>query len=430
MPQLLLLATLDTKLHEALFLHEQLQAAARRLRDSALRIVLIDIGRSPIAHPAIAVTHSELLGRYDLEQARPHLASLHRGDVIRHVAGCAQECVRRLVAQGDVHAVVSLGGSGGTSLASQVMRQALPLGMPKLIVSTVASGDVGPYVGETDLAMMYSVVDICGMNATLSRVLGNAAGAAVGMAAAYGAASTHSTDPPGARRKRVGITMFGVTTPCAERARRYLQNHDIEVFVFHATGRGGQSMERMVTERQLDAVLDLTTTEICDFVADGNMSAGPRRLESALAAGIPNVISLGATDMVNFGPKSSVPEAYLRDQRKFMEHNPSVTLMRTNPSECRKVGEFIVEKVFKYAKRPGMVQVWIPKGGVSVVSTPGAIFHDAEADAALIDALHEGFRESNVKVIDDQRSINDEQFAVEISESLLELIAQAEGNSQ
>lgn len=183
-------------------------------------------------------------------------------------------------------------------------------------------------------------------------------------------------------------------------------------------------MERLVTEGRLDAVLDLTTTEICDHLFGGNMSAGPARLEAALVAGIPNIISLGATDMVNFGSRSSVPERH--QNRCLLEHNPVVTLMRTTEEECAAVGEFIAEKIKKYARDPESVEVWLPRGGVSMISTPGQVFADADADTALFETIKLGLHATNVKIVDDRRQINEQEFAVDIANSLMRLIAKKE----
>lgn len=304
---------------------------------------------------------------------------------------------------------------------AEVMRNVLPIGFPKMIVSTVASGDTGPIVGETDIAMLYSVVDVAGLNQVLKDILSNA-GAAIGAAAKASASrQSISHDRTDRSKKRIGITMFGVTTPGVDAIRRHLESkHDVEIYVFHATGHGGKAMERLVRQGQLDAVLDLTTTEICDLHTGGVMSAGQDRLEAAAAAGIPNIISLGATDMTNFGPRSTVPEKY--KERKLYEHNPTVTLMRSSAEECRQVGEFIVEKLRSHAKRPEMVQLWIPLGGVSMIATPGGPFADEEADRALFSYVRDGLAGSGIKVVEDQRDINDEGFAHDIADALAGLL--------
>ncbi|KAF4550799.1 Hypothetical protein D9617_15g041490 [Elsinoe fawcettii] len=297
------------------------------------------------------------------------------------------------------------------------MREAAPIGMPKLIVSTVASGETGPLVGETDITMMYSVVDIAGNNALLRTVFGNAAAAMLGMASNY--ASTKGLLRSD-KRFRVGITMFGVTTPGVDAIRKHLeQHHDVEVFVFHATGHGGRAMERLVRSGEIDAIVDVTTTEICDHLMGGNMSAGAERLEAALESGIPTIISLGATDMVNFGPKQSVPERY--GERHLYEHNPTITLMRTTPVECEKIGKFIVDKIQHHARNHKSVQVWIPTGGISMMAVPGGAFYDERADDALFMTLKMGLSPIPITVVEDDRDINDPGFAVDIADALMKM---------
>ncbi|CEL07310.1 hypothetical protein ASPCAL10471 [Aspergillus calidoustus] len=423
MPHILLLGTLDTKLAELLYLHGQLQQGATRF-STPLEITLIDCGRQPVTDSSINITHKDLLAKY-ASDAEPGLPGLSRGDAITFLIDTVTKCVADILAKSEIHGILGAGGSGGTSLISAVMRNAAPFGLPKLIVSTIASGDTGPVVGECDITLMYSVVDVAGTNRLLKEVLGNAAGAMFGMASAYETrlvASRAGDAPADEKKTRVGVTMFGVTTPCVDRVRKHLEeNYGVEVYVFHATGHGGKAMERLVSEGRLDAILDITTTEICDLIAGGNMACGPSRLEIALKRGIPNIISVGATDMVNFGPMDTVPPKY-RD-RKLHVHNPTVTLMRTSAEECRKVGEFIVDKVHRFASNPDMVQVWLPTGGVSVIATPGAPFADAEADAALFDTLQSGLEGSKVRMVSDDRAINDEGFAVAIADQLMELVA-------
>lgn len=306
------------------------------------------------------------------------------------------------------------------------MREVFPIGLPKLIVSTVASGDTGPIVGEVDITMMYSVVDIAGTNSLLKRILSNAAGAITGMADAYERSIVEAQRPrsptlTSTPRQRVGLTMFGVTTPCVDRMRAHLEaNYPFECFVFHCTGHGGKAMERLITEGKLDGVLDMTTTEICDHLMGGNMSAGPRRLEAALSLGIPCVISVGATDMVNFGPIGTVPEKYR--SRKLLEHNPSVTLMRTSPEECRAVGDFIAGKITRFVKSPDKVALVLPRGGVSVIAKEDGPFHDAAADDALFEALDNEVLKSKIQIINDKRDINNPDFAVKIADHLARLM--------
>ncbi|KAF2850338.1 UPF0261-domain-containing protein [Plenodomus tracheiphilus IPT5] len=351
MRTIVILGTCDTKLDELLFLRSEV------LRQN-VNVTLIDVGRHPIKHDAISMGQRKLLQDYGSNE---ELGQLPRGEVIKIMATCATTAVKRIFKAGQAHGIIAAGGSGGTSLAAQVMRDALPIGVPKLIVSTIASGDTGPIVRETDITLMYSVVDVAGLNQVLRNILSNAGAAIVGMAQAY-ALRAQKSEP--SSKKRVGMTMFGVTTPAVDTIRNHLESsYDIEIYVFHATGHGGKAMERLIREGGLDAVLDLTTTEVCDHVTGGVMSAGPHRLEAAAEAGIPNIISIGATDMSNFGPINTVPERY--KDRTLYEHNPVVTLMRTSKEEAGQVGAFIAAKIRKHAKDPRAIEVWLPKGGWS-----------------------------------------------------------------
>jgi uncharacterized protein (UPF0261 family) len=287
------------------------------------------------------------------------------------------------------------------------------VGVPKLIVSTLASGDTRPYVGAKDVTMMYSVVDIAGINQISARILANAAGAIAGMAKA---------SAPAAREARplVGATMFGVTTPAVTRARERLEELGYEVLVFHATGTGGQSMEALVDGGFLAGVLDLTTTELADELVGGVLSAGPDRLEAAGAAGVPQVVSLGALDMVNFGPKDTVPERFA--ERNLYVHNPTVTLMRTTAEENAELGRRIAEKL----NRAGSPTVlFVPLGGVSAIDVDGQPFHDPQADAALFDALREHLDRDRVEVREIDAQVNDPAFATAMADRLHELIHEA-----
>jgi len=407
MATIALLGTCDTKLDELLFLRGAIEQA-----NSEAKVTLLDVGRHETHHGAIDITQNELLKRYGEDR---RVDELPRGEVIKVMASCATKAVKELFERKAIQGVVSAGGSGGTSLAAAVMRDALPIGFPKMIVSTVASGDTGPIVEETDITLMYSVVDVAGLNQVLRSVLSNAGAAIAGMALSYASRNVKDTLSP---KKRIGITMFGVTTPAVDAIRKHLEkDSEVETYVFHATGHGGKAMERLIREGGLDAVLDLTTTEVCDHLTGGVMSAGANRLEAAAEAGIPNIVSVGATDMTNFGPRNSVPDRY--KSRKLYEHNPMVTLMRTSETEAGQVGGFISDKLRRYAKEPSVVEVWLPKGGVSMISTPGGPFSDAAADDALFKAIKEGLQNSGIEVKEDSRDINDDGFARDISDALL-----------
>ncbi|KAG7004503.1 U1 small nuclear ribonucleoprotein [Physcia stellaris] len=390
-PTILILGTCDTKLAELLYLRSRIE---KHRPDTSL--LLMDVSKS---------------------------------DATAYITEGAKECIRQLCDEGKVHGIVAIGGSSGTSLAAAAMRESAPFTMPKLIVSTVASGDTAPFVGENDITMMYSIVDIAGSNRILNSVLDNAAGAIVGMAAAYRdrLEEEKSTEGSGAEGKRVGITMFGVTTPCVDAMRRHLtEKYHCEVYVFHATGHGGRAMERLITSGELDAVIDLTTTEIADHIVGGVMSAGPHRLEAAAKAGIPQVISVGACDMVNFGPRSTVPEKFTKGDRNLYEHNPSVTLVRTDKEECKQIGEFIANRLRQYCRAPSLVQVVLPTGGVSMISKPGDPYDDREADEALYTAIEAGLKGSGIEVSRDKRDINNESFALNTAERLIPLLKLAE----
>ena len=422
MPHIVLLGTLDTKLSEILYLRSCLYESSTH-HSKPLRITLIDCGSTEVSHEAITISIPNLIKK-QAPHPRELLSFSSRGPALRMLVDHTKKCVADLVQQGDVHGVLSAGGSGGTSVVSDVMRATIPIGVPKLLVSTVASGDTGHIVGDTDITMMYSVVDIAGMNGLLRTILSNAAGAMAGMASMYESSlkDVRGLDGhPMQVRWRVGITMFGVTTPCVTKIREILESqYPVEVYVFHATGHGGKAMERLVANDQLDAVLDITTTEICDQVVGGCWSAGPNRLEAALRKGIPNIISLGATDMVNFGPRTTIPAAFT--DRKLLEHNSNVTLMRTTKAECVEVGSFIVEKIKKFTKTPEMVQVWLPKGGFSILSVHGGLFADEDSDVALMATVKEGLKGTGITVIEDDRAINDEDFAESIARELVKLI--------
>jgi uncharacterized protein (UPF0261 family) len=285
----------------------------------------------------------------------------------------------------------------------------LPVGVPKLLVSTVASGDTRPYVGAVDVTMMYSVVDISGVNSVSARIMANAAGAIAGMVGAR--------VPILESKPLVGATMFGVTTPCVTRARARLEELGYEVLVFHATGAGGQSLEALVRDGFLVGVLDTTTTELADELVGGVLSAGPDRLEAAGAAGVPQVVSLGALDMVNFGPRETVPAQF--EGRNLYVHNPTITLMRTTPDECAELGRTIGRKL---SAATGPTALFVPLKGVSMIAVEGRPFYDPAADDALLAGLHETL-DSSVEVHELDTDINDPAFADAMADRLHELIA-------
>ncbi|KAF3042609.1 hypothetical protein E8E11_007964 [Didymella keratinophila] len=404
MARVALLGTCDTKLYELLYLRNV-------IREARVEVMLIDVGRSPIDNESITITQADLVRKYGAGQ---DIANQERGEVVKIMAECATKAVESLYEENFIQGIIAAGGSGGTSIAATVMRNALPVGFPKLIVSTIASGDTGPIVGETDITLMYSVVDVAGLNDVLRNVLSNAGDAVAGMALGYSRRNQRSN---GHTKKRVGITMFGVTTPAVDAIRKHLESkYDVEVFVFHATGHGGKAMERLIREGRIDGALDLTTTEICDHLIGGVMSAGSKRLEAAAKAGIPNIVSVGAVDMANFGPRDSVPERY--KDRRLYEHNPVVTLMRTSAEEAAQVGDFIASQLKTHSKDPTAVEVWLPKGGISMIARPGGPFADEEADGRLFEAIRKGLKDSGIRIVEDTRAVNDEGFALDIAEAL------------
>ena len=400
MPTVVLVGTLDTKGKEYDFLRD-------RVREHGVDVLLVDCGimAEPLAVPDI--TREEVAAAVGADVAALAAAG-DRGAAVTVMADGAAAIATRLHAEGRLDGILSVGGSGNSAIATQAMR-ALPVGVPKLMVSTVASGDTRPYVGAVDVAMMYSVVDIAGVNRISAQIMTNAAGMIAG--------AVKSTTPDlGADRPLIGATMFGVTTACVTAARERLEDLGYEVLVFHATGTGGQSMEALAKAGFLAGVLDATTTELADELVGGVLSAGPDRLEAAGALGLPQVVSLGALDMVNFGPRESVPEKFAG--RNLYVHNPTITLMRTTPDECHELGRQIGRKL---SAATGPTVLYIPLRGVSAIAVEGQVFHDAEADAALLDGLHETLG-ANVEVHELDTDINDPAFALVMANRLHKLI--------
>ena len=400
MATVVLLGTLDTKGTEYTFLRDQVRAAG-------CDAILVDagvMGFGPLADigaDAVAAAAGEDRAALAAEGDRgPAVAAMTRG---------ATAVVRRLHAEGRLDGILGLGGSGGSSLVSAAM-QALPIGVPKLLVSTMASGDTRPYVGTSDIAMLYSVVDFAGINGLSERILANAAAAIAGMARASATFVSRIEARP-----LIGATMFGVTTPCVTEAREVLEARGYEVLVFHATGAGGRAMEALMRAGFITGALDVTTTEVADELVGGVLSAGPDRLEAAGTLGLPQVVSLGALDMVNFGPLDTVPAAFRG--RNLYEHNATVTLMRTTEAECAELGRIIARKL---NAATGPVALFIPTGGVSMIDAPGGPFHDPAADAALVRELKAGLR-PGVEVVEMATHINDPAFARAMAERLDEL---------
>lgn len=377
--------TFDTKGRELFYLRQCLEKLG-------LRVVTVDLSTS--GKPSPASVHPREVARHHPDGERAVFTN-DRGSAVTGMALAFEHFVR---GRRDLGGLISAGGSGGTTLATQAMR-ALPVGCPKVMVSTMASGDTRPYVGPSDICMMYSITDVQGINRISEKVLANAAHALAGMIA-HPAPTDVSTKPA------LGLTMFGVTTPCVQAVTKRL-GEDYDCLVFHATGVGGQSMEKLVDSGLLAGVIDVSTTEIADEIAGGVLSAGPTRMDVFARHALPYVGSCGALDMVNFGAWETVPERF--KSRKLYRHNATVTLMRTSVDECRAIGEFIAAKL--NAMR-GPVRFLIPEGGVSAIDRPGQPFHDPEADRALFTAIEQNFRPGpQRKLLRLPLHVNDEAFA-------------------
>ncbi len=365
--------------------------------------VLVDVGTR--SGKTVADVSAEEVAAFHPDGAAAALGSDDRGAAI---TAMSEALTHFLLSRDDVAGVLGLGGSGNTALVTAAMR-ALPIGVPKLMVSTVASGNVASYVGPSDIAMMYSVVDVAGLNAISRQVLGNAAHAVAGMAKNRVAAS--AIDKPG-----LGLTMFGVTTECVTLVRQALER-DYEPFVFHATGVGGQSMEKLVDSGFFAGVIDVTTTEVADYLVGGVLPCTDDRFGAMIRTRIPAVVSVGALDMVNFGARESVPEKFAR--RKFHVHNAQVTLMRTTPEENRAAGTWIAERLNRCE---GPVRFLLPLGGVSAIDAPGQPFHDPAADAALFDAIRAEFTEGpQRKLVELPHHINSPEFAAALVANFREI---------
>ncbi|NOZ72156.1 MAG: UPF0261 family protein [Chloroflexi bacterium] len=398
---ILIIGTLDSKGTEFAFLRDLITARGHNT-------LMMDVGvmAEPAFSPDISASQVAEAANESLSALR---ATADRGEALAVMAQGASTITTRLYAEGKVAGVISLGGSGGTAIATHAM-QALPVGLPKVMVSTMAAGDVGAYVGVKDITMMYSVVDVAGLNRISRRIIANAAGAICGM--------VEQAAPPTADKPLITATMFGVTTPCVTMVREKLEAEGYEVLVFHATGSGGRAMEALIESGFVTAVADITTTEWCDELVGGILSAGPHRLEAAAKAGIPQVVSVGALDMVNFGSLDTVPEQFRK--RTLYKHNPTVTLMRTTPEECAELGEIIANKL---NQSTGPTALLIPRKGVSMIDAEGQPFHAPEADEALFQALREHIDPSHVELIELDLHINDPQFAEAIAARLLHMLA-------
>ncbi len=400
MKTIAVIGTFDTKGEEHAYV-------AECIRIRGHNALLIDLGGQgePQCRADISCEEVAAAGGIDLDALRKRA---DRGVMVEALVGAAPKFLARLQETRRIDGVISLGGTGGTAISTAAMR-ALPLGFPKVMVSTVAAGNVAPYLGVKDIVMVPSIVDVAGLNRVSRGVFARAAGAICGMAEA--AERTEDDSQPA--KPLVVASMFGNTTACVERARKAVEAAGYEVLVFHATGTGGRTMESLIESGAVAGVLDITTTEWADELVGGVLNAGPNRLEAAARSGVPAIIAPGCLDMVNFGAPESVPEKF--SGRRFYHHNPQVTLMRTTPEESTQLGRILAEKA---NLSRGAVTVLIPLRGISVISQEGKPFADRKADEALFAAIRENLR-PDIPVIEVDCAINDPVFADACADALL-----------
>ncbi len=391
MKAVFVIGTFDTKAAE-------LDYAANMVRSTGAKALTLDISTTPSA-AKVDVT-AETIASHHPQGVSAVLGLNDRGNA---VSAMGVALTAYLLQQNGIGAVLGLGGSGNTSIVTAAMR-ALPVGIPKIMVSTLASGNVAPFVGPSDIMMMHSVADVASLNDITRTVIGNAAHAAAGMA-------LHHVPQQHSGKRPVGLTMFGVTTAAVTRVRQVLETEN-ECFVFHATGTGGQCFEKLIDSRFLKAAIDLTTTEVADYLFGGILPCTKDRFGSIIRQKIPYVGSAGAVDMINFGPRATVPSQH--DKRNLYIHNPVVTLMRTTPEESHAIGTWIVERT---NQMQGPVRFLLPLKGVSAIDAPGQPFHDPGADEALFTAIRSGWKNAaNRDLIEIDAHINDEQFALAIAQ--------------
>ncbi len=394
-----IVGTFDTKGRELQFIRECIE-------ERGLATLCINTGVfDPVVKPDIG---SDQIASAVGEDMKAIVARRDRATATDVLSRGAKVLIPQLYAQGKFDGIISIGGSGGTSLATPAM-QALPLGVPKVMVSTMASGDTSPYVGTSDIVMMPSVVDVEGLNDVSKVIFSNAANAVAGMV-------ENRKEIENDGKPLLAATMFGVTTPCIKAAKAYLEEQGYEVLVFHATGTGGKSMESLIDQGFIKGVLDLTTTEWCDQVVGGVLNAGPDRLTAAGRKGIPQVVSAGALDMVNFGPMDTVPSRF--KDRNLYKHNPTVTLMRTTSEELRQIGH---EMAVRMNQAKGKTALMLPLKGVSAIDVEGGPFYDPEADQTLFNTLKSETGD-NVEVIEMDTDINDPEFAVAAAKKLISML--------
>jgi uncharacterized protein (UPF0261 family) len=401
MATIAVLGTLDTKAEEHAFV-------AKIISQRGHTPLLIDVGSLNPPGVAPDIPREEIA-----EAAGVKMSELDdRGKAVEAMGKGAASIVGQLMAEGRINGIISLGGGGGTSIGTTAMR-ALPIGFPKLMVSTLAASESAPvYMGVKDVTLMPSIVDVAGLNRISRKIFTNAAGAICGM--------VESTPAPSTNEKPIIVaSMFGNTTECVNHAKSILEAEGYEVLVFHATGTGGRTMESLIETGMVSGVLDITTTEMADELAGGILSAGPNRLEAAARNGIPAIITPGCLDMVNFGAMDSIPKKYAG--RTFYEHNPQVTLMRTTPAESAELGRRLAEKA---NLSTGPVTLFFPQRAISIISAKAQPFHAPEADAALLESIRGNLRE-DIKLVEMDCTINDPEFAEACAQQLLESLKQA-----
>lgn len=396
MPTIAVLGTMDTKGEEHAFV-------AGLLRQRGHQVLVIDTGTLDAPRLQPDITRAEVAAAAGVELAAL-TARRDRGEAVAAMSRGAPLVLARLAAEGRIDGVISLGGGGGTAIGTAAMR-ALPLGFPKVMVSTLASGNTAEYVGVKDIVMFPAVVDVAGINRISRQILTRAAGAICGM--------VESIPTPGDDRPLIVASMFGNTTDCVQAAKRILETAGYEVLVFHATGTGGRAMESLIESGMVAGVLDVTTTEWADELVGGILGAGPTRCEAAARHGVPAIVTPGCLDMVNFGAPATVPTQFAG--RTFYQHNPQVTLMRTSPEECAELGRILAEKI-NLSTAP--VTVLLPLKAISVISAPGQKFHDPVADRILFTALRTYLRK-DIQVVELDSTINALEFAQACAARLL-----------
>jgi uncharacterized protein (UPF0261 family) len=402
MATIAILGTMDTKGEEHAFVAEQIKQRGHE-------VLVIDVGTLEAPKFPPDITRDEVARAAGIDLAAL-VAKRDRGESVAAMSKAAPLVLARLVAEKKIDGVISLGGGGGTAISTAAMR-ALPLGFPKLMVSTLASGNTAQYVGVKDVVMFPSIVDVAGLNRISRQILARAAGAICGMV---------EVEPKAAGDKPIIVaSQFGNTTACVDHARKLLEKQGYEVLVFHATGAGGRTMESIIESGMVAGVLDITTTEWADELVGGFLGAGPTRLEAAAVHGVPAIVTPGCLDMVNFHGPESVPARF--QGRNFYQHNPQVTLMRTTPEECAQLGRILADKL---NLSTGPVTVLLPRKAISVISAAGQKFHDPAADQALFDSIKANLRK-DIDVIELDCAINDAPFAEACAKALLRNMGRA-----